>query len=88
MPTYRTQGKRSLNFLSATLHDLIPGDRVVITDLQVLHDSTKGIWNDLLRLHQNGVGLVVVRKRFDSSGPFGEEVLEMMNSLYELGRSE
>jgi hypothetical protein len=67
--------------------DLVEDDRLMITSLDVLYHAKPSTWSDVLALHQRGIGLVVLANRFDSSGSFGDVMLEMMNKLYEFGLS-
>jgi hypothetical protein len=67
--------------------DLIPGDNLVLTDLSTLHHAKPGLWEEMMDMNRKGVGIEVLNHNFISTGSYGDDVLEMMDDLYKLGRT-
>ena len=68
------------------LEDLQPGDTLVLTDLDTLKYAEPGIWNRIYTHCTNGVHLATLSNGFHSAGEFGDAMLAMMNTSYELGQ--
>ena len=69
------------------IEDLLPGDRLVLTSLNVLPNARQDIWNKIMELNEKEIYLIVLSDGFSSAGEYGETMIKMMNELYQLGIS-
>ena len=70
------------------IEDLLPGDRLVLTSLEVLQEGRPDIWDKIMDIHAQGSFLVVLSDGFSSSGEYGDVMIKMMDELYRFGLSK
>ena len=67
------------------IEDLQPGDRLVLTSLNVLPNARQDIWDKIMELNVKEIYLIVLSDGFSSAGEYGDTMIKMMNELYQLG---
>lgn len=69
-----------------TLEDLAPGDTIVLVGLNVLEFASWYIWERIYRRHTQGVFVASLSDGFHSKGEYGDNMLNMMNNIYEFAK--
>lgn len=71
-----------------SLNDLMKGDSLLLPNLNVLFHAKPEIWDEIIELHNKGISIEILDHNFKALDSFGDETIDMMKKLYQLGKIE